>query len=139
MVRPMKAISPVIATVIIVAVAIAISIAVALWISGVVGGMTRTERLDITYTNAQKINSTAWQITIEVYNKGSTDVTIDRVLINNRDFTARVSGALTVNAGGHTTLTITVTTGDGFSAGQNLQILVHTATGGSYPTQVVLP
>ncbi len=135
----MKAISPVIATVIIVAVAIAISIAVALWITGVVGGMTKTERLDITYANAQKVNATTWTITLEVYNKGSVDVTIDRILINNQDYTSRVTGNTIVPAGGHTTLTINISTADGFSAGQNLQIIVHTATGGQYPTQVVLP
>ncbi|MEM1906736.1 MAG: hypothetical protein QW562_02660, partial [Thermosphaera sp.] len=45
----MKAISPVIATVIIVAVAIAISIAVALWLTGIVGGFTTVENLQITY------------------------------------------------------------------------------------------
>ena len=137
----MKAISSVIATVIIVAVAIAISIAVALWISGVVSGMTRTERLDITYANAQKINATAWTITLEIYNKGSVDATIDKILINNRDFTQRalIGGPVTVPAGSSTTITFTITQDDGFSAGQNLQILVHTATGGSYPTQVILP
>ncbi len=134
----MKAISPVIATVIIVAVAIAISIAVALWITGVVGGMTRSERLDITYANAQK-NDGNWTITLEIYNKGSTDVTIDKVLINNREFTPTEGLPLTVRAGDDTTLHITITEADGFASGQNLQIIVHTATGGQYPTQVVLP
>ncbi|RLG80884.1 MAG: DUF4352 domain-containing protein, partial [Thermoprotei archaeon] len=41
----MKAISPVIATVIIVAVAITIAIAVAFWMTGIVGAMTRFEKL----------------------------------------------------------------------------------------------
>lgn len=43
----MKAISPVVATVIIVSVAIAVSIAVALWLSGIVSGFTQTENLQI--------------------------------------------------------------------------------------------
>lgn len=138
----MKAISPVIATVIIVAVAIAISIAVALWISGVVGGMTRTERLDITYANAEwdEVNSN-WIITLEIYNRGSTTATIDRILINNKDFSgsANPSVPITINAGQSTTITITISPADGFNHGQNIQIIVHTATGGQYPAQVTLP
>ena len=49
----MKAISPVIATVIIVSVAIAISIAVALWLTGITSGFTQTENLQIVSSYAE--------------------------------------------------------------------------------------
>lgn len=51
----MRAISPVIATVIIVSVAIAVSIAVALWLSGMVSGFTQTENLQIVTGYAETV------------------------------------------------------------------------------------
>ena len=155
----MKAISPVIATVIIVAVAIAISIAVALWISGVVGGMTRTERLDITAsyvsnTNYVAGNKTYWVITLKIYNKGSADTSIDMVFVNNKPLDCTVhkqpTGSETetwysgttcptpISAGGNVEVQIYLDKNT-YKSGQNIQIVVHTSTGGQYPTQVTLP
>ncbi len=161
-----KAISPVIATVIIVAVAIAISIAVALWISGVVGGMTRTERLDITAAYVSNtnydVNESAtgdeyWEITLVVNNKGSADTSIDMVFVNNKPLGTNEYGRPTtgtetetwysnvggtppvpINAGGQVTLYIYLDK-DTYKSGQNIQIVVHTSTGGQYPAQVTLP
>jgi len=98
----MKAISPVIATVIIVAVAIALAIAVALWITGVIGGVSRMERLDITaayYNRTVDIransstnwyNGTFYEIILEISNKGSVATTIDRVFINNKPYSTQL-------------------------------------------------
>ncbi len=156
----MKAISPVIATVIIVAVAIAISIAVALWISGVVGGMTKTERLDITaaYVNGTttKGSKTYWSVVLTINNKGSADTSIDMVFVNNKplgtdrykqpDGTHNAtwysntggSAPVPINAGDTLTLVLYLDKGT-YKSGQNIQIVVHTSTGGQYPTQVTLP
>ena len=73
----MKAISPVIATVIIVSVAIAISIAVALWLTGITSGFTQTENLQIvsSYANAYndiQANATAGWIYFNGVNYTST-------------------------------------------------------------------
>jgi len=108
-----KAISPVIATVIIVAVTIAIAIAVALWMSGLVGSFTQTEKLEITTAYADQVkdirtsdtsvNVTGWKITLEIKNTGTTDATIDNIFINGKPYT---SFSTTNNA---VTLTIGVT------------------------------
>ena len=86
----MKAISPVIATVIIVAVAIAISIAVALWITGLTSSFTGVEKLEVVNAYAQidsvhKNNTNAvWNVTIIIKNTGTKTATIDQVFINNK-------------------------------------------------------
>lgn len=136
----MKAISPVIATVIIVAVAIAISIAVALWAAGLVGPFTRVERLEITYAHADyDANAGEWTITLRLVNRGTTDATITSVLINNRDFTNKITQDKFIKAGGEVEYVFTISKGDGFANGQTIQIVINTAAGNQYPKQLVLP
>ncbi len=149
----MKAISPVIATVIIVSVAIALAIAVALWITGVIGGVSRMERLDVTAVYVNKTfdvaNKTYYEIDIKITNKGSVDVTIDNVFVNNvpaqyitnnvtGSESAAWSGNTFVKAGQSTVLKLWLRNGD-YVSGQVIQILIHTATGGQYPAQITLP
>ncbi|MET1159674.1 MAG: archaellin/type IV pilin N-terminal domain-containing protein, partial [Thermoprotei archaeon] len=73
----MKAISPVIATVIIVAVAIAISIAVALWITGLTSAFTGVEKLEIVNAYATKLDTGGWTVTIIIRNSGTKPATVD--------------------------------------------------------------
>ncbi|ADI32075.1 hypothetical protein [Staphylothermus hellenicus] len=90
----MKAVDPVIATVIIVAVAIAISIAVALWITGLTSSFTGVEKLEIVNAYVVNVEDTSpddtsvdhpgWNITVIVKNTGTKPVTIDGVFINNK-------------------------------------------------------
>jgi len=164
----MKAISPVIATVIIVSVAIALAIAVALWITGVIGGLSKMERLDITaayYNRDVNIDGTdCYEIVIEISNKGSVATTIDRIFVNNKPVNPTYgqissvsneawnatcsgysgctldtsSGEVTLQAGGGTEIRLYLAKGQ-YISGQVVQIIVHTATGGEYPTQVTLP
>ncbi|MEM2009247.1 MAG: DUF4352 domain-containing protein [Thermosphaera sp.] len=140
----MKAISPVIATVIIVAVAIAISIAVALWLTGIVGGFTTVENLQITYAYASTLENVGWKIELKVENKGTADATIDEIFINGVPIDS-VNGAnytpnkpFTVKTGENETIEITLTK-SGFSAGQQVEIKIHTASGKEYPKMVTLP
>jgi len=89
--RSRRGISPVISTIIIVAVAIAISIAVAFWLGGITSIFTRFEKLEITSAYVAETTTididtdtvTAWNITMEIKNTGTTDATITDVLINN--------------------------------------------------------
>jgi len=144
----MKAISPVIATVIIVAVAIAISIAVALWLTGIVGGFTTVENLQITYAYAEKITDD-WRITLRVENKGTGTATIDEVFINNRpiertNITIRrpdnTSSPMPASIDPGQSLSIEITlTGPGFTSGQQVEVKLHTASGKEYPKMVTLP
>ena len=91
----MKAISPVIATVIIVAVAIAISIAVALWITGLTSSFTGVEKLEIVNAYAEAktgVNATGtpnhtltyWVVHVIIKNTGTKTATIDQIFINNK-------------------------------------------------------
>uniref|UniRef100_A0A7J3XYE4 DUF4352 domain-containing protein n=1 Tax=Thermogladius calderae TaxID=1200300 RepID=A0A7J3XYE4_9CREN len=157
----MKAISPVIATVIIVAVTVAVAIAVALWMTGLVGGFTGTENLQI--INAYALSTSGgWNVYLQVKNAGTTVATIDQIFINGIPYssvsltsasgatptvTVSVSGSTfpptSLNPGSNTTITIFIPQGSGqalsFSPGQQVEIKLHTASGKTYPVQVVLP
>ncbi len=84
----MKAISPVIATVIIVAVAIAISIAVALWITGMTSSFTGVEKLEVVNAYATvgtDVNGNNYWLVYEVVkNTGTKTAKIDQIFINNK-------------------------------------------------------
>ncbi|MFZ8790874.1 MAG: DUF4352 domain-containing protein [Thermosphaera aggregans] len=145
----MKAISPVIATVIIVAVAIAISIAVALWLTGIVGGFTTVENLQITYAFAEKTDD-GWQIRLRVENKGTGTATIDEIFINNRPHQQARAEVYVNNTNKTGNITISISAGDseeiiiylpstGFSSGQQVEVKLHTASGKEYPKMVTLP
>jgi uncharacterized protein YxeA len=147
--EPMKAISPVIATVIIVAVAIAISIAVALWLTGIVGGFTTVENLQITYAYAEKTDE-GWSIQLKVENKGTGTATIDEVFINNMPHQQATAQVFVGNINKTGNITISINPGDGvsitiklpggrFSSGQQVEIKLHTASGKEYPKMVTLP
>ncbi|QOR94071.1 DUF4352 domain-containing protein [Thermosphaera chiliense] len=146
----MKAISPVIATVIIVAVAIAISIAVALWLTGIVGGFTTVENLQITYAYVESITDDGWEINLKVENKGTATATIDEVFINGIPISTLVSqnkAEINPHVGGTNTVPIpagqsqeiTITLKEGFSSGQQVEVKLHTASGKEYPKMVTLP
>ncbi len=155
----MKAISPVIATVIIVAVAIAIAVAVAFWMTGITGTFTRYEKLEITYAYADwDETSGQWTITLKVKNTGPSDATIDDIFVNGKPFTALTttptvsytkggtpstftSGTgFTISSGGEATITIVIpnTKNPEFGHGQTVEIKLHTASGNEYPKQVTL-
>ncbi len=158
----MKAISPVIATVIIVAVTVAVAIAVALWMTGLVGGFTGTENLQI--VNAYALSTSGgWNVYLQVKNAGTTTATIDGIFINGIPYgqitvtgttvgvtitTSSPNGIVTalpvsITAGNNLTITLFIPQGSGealtFSSGQQVEIKLHTASGKTYPVQVVLP
>jgi len=184
----MKAISPVIATVIIVSVAIAISIAVALWLTGITSGFTQTENLQIVSSYAEPAinitinttvksnyianislgsqwinltennitnyhiqivknvtNATGWVIFLDVKNTGTTTATIDNIFINNIPISSQPGVLLyngtktTINQGKHAKIIIVLQSGKYFSAGQMINIKIHSASGRDYPVTVKLP
>ena len=198
----MRAISPVIATVIIVSVAIAISIAVALWLTGITSGFTQTENLQISSSYAEAgnyyiyikpgtyynltfktgtyniiiwsnntspttnsnlwivdgqygvsfsyVNTTArngtlgWLVKISIKNTGTVAATIDNIFVNNipikneKGIVVYNGTATTIDPGKNRTLYIFICS-QGFSAGQMVNIKIHTASGRDYPTTVTLP
>ncbi|MBS7618810.1 DUF4352 domain-containing protein [Candidatus Bathyarchaeota archaeon] len=158
-----KAVSPVISTIIIVAVAIAISIAVAFWLGGITSIFTRFEKLEIPTayaTNASyKIGSnvmTGWNITLNVKNTGTTDTTIDSVLINGIpaseivNVTVTFDGGLWINNATVESISTFIKSGVSidiiigiprgpYISGQSITITLHTSGGQDYPKTVVLP
>jgi len=137
----MKAISPVIATVIIVSVAIAIAVAVAFWMTGITGIFTRYEKLEIVSAYATAKTGGGYTVTVKVRNTGTTTVTIDDVFINGIPY-KDVSGAsvtlpdaLSPGDEGQVTVELPNT----FKAGQIVEIKIHTAAGNEYPKSVQLP
>lgn len=89
--KNIKAISPVIATIIIVAVTIVLSITVALWISGIATRFTRYENLE--YRAVITIpTSNGWNITLRVKNTGSAPASITHILINEIPYDQIVDG-----------------------------------------------
>jgi len=156
----MRAISPVIATVIIVSVAIAIAVAVAFWMTGITGLFTRYEKLEIVSAYAERVSTPGdyFRITLRIRNTGSTAATIDNVFVNgipvnttttimyvdkdpsgnNAVNFGKSDEWISVNTGGSTTLYIFLKA-DKFSSGQIVEIKVHTAAGNEYPKSVQLP
>ncbi|MEM1731827.1 MAG: DUF4352 domain-containing protein [Desulfurococcaceae archaeon] len=154
----MKAISPVIATVIIVAVTIAITIAVALWMTGIIGGFTGTENLQIINAYVKSSNFTNEgniTIVLDVKNVGTVDATIDNIFFNGRsctDFaingTAAPPVSIPIKVGESKTLIINLTLSCGqnvcefcgfnIGPGQMLEIKLHTASGKEYPKMITV-
>ena len=156
----MRAISPVIATVIIVSVAIAIAVAVAFWMTGITGIFTRYEKLEVISAYATKTADNQWSVVIIVKNTGSTDATIDNIFINGIPYGTLYSGnavsstvtvdsetvqpgteAISLGTGEQKTITFTLkkSTTYTFTSGQVVEIKLHTAAGNEYPKSVQLP
>ncbi len=146
----MKAVDPVIASVIIIAVAISLSIAVALWMNGMVGGATSVEKLEIVSSYAKLyVNKTSlkqwFNATLIIDNKGTKPATIDMVFINGKPYTSYGSSVnltkqlpVTVDPGERITISVLMDT-QSFHHGQMITIEIHTASGGTYPTTLTLP
>ena len=163
----MRAISPVIATVIIVSVAIAIAVAVAFWMTGITGLFTRYEKLEIVsaYAVVDKVDDTDhFFVILNVKNTGTTSTTIDNVFINGRPMNSFSEvGAGTSNSIISDPSELDTTTSikysldpgdevwvgidlgkvegntDGFTSGQIIEVKLHTAAGNEYPKSVQLP
>ena len=76
--RSVKALSPVVASIILVAVTVAVSIAVAVWMGALSTGFMQTEQLTITSATFD-VNDDA--VTLAVSNTGTSSVTINQVWI----------------------------------------------------------
>ena len=90
--RRKRGIEPLIAAVILVAVAIALAVAVAFWMSGIIGGYTKYEQLEVSagYADWNEDNQT-WIVVLQVKNTGSSDATIDEIYVNGRPHDAYLS------------------------------------------------
>ena len=92
-----KALSPVIATIILIAVTVAVSIAVAAWMGGLTTSFMGTEQLSLG-TPTFATGTTNGTITIVVKNTGTTAVTLSSVSVNNVDESINAAGLTTIGA-----------------------------------------
>ena len=144
--RSSLGISPVVATVILVAIAIVIAIAVAFWASGLVGVFTRFEKLEITSAYYDGSN-----VVLVVRNTGSADTSIDDIYVNgvpclghcNINPSISPSSTYSMTVGSSATIEIgnppSAVTGGSWTSGVTYEVLVHTASGKSYPVSVLIP
>ena len=155
--RSIKAVSPVIATIIIVAIAIVMSIAVAYWLLGPGSSFTKYEKIEVSSAYAVLDDNDTpldpsddfFLLTMDLKNTGSATATIDSsyILYNGKPATGYTDAP--VPAGLDVTLepgkvaqgTITfpkVADGD-WSAGMTVEVMLHTVAGKDYPKVITLP
>ncbi|MEM2136720.1 MAG: archaellin/type IV pilin N-terminal domain-containing protein [Candidatus Methanomethylicia archaeon] len=132
-----KGISPVIATIIMVAVAIVISIAAAFWLTGLMGAFTTYENIRIMAYASRSGNS--YTINVTINNVGSTNVTINKILIEG-GMKGNITPSLPnfVNPGDSKTFSITGYITNDFPPGRTVRVTVITARE-SYEGQLTLP
>ena len=156
--KDLKAVSPVIATIIIVSVAIVMSIAVAYWMLGMGTAFTRYEKLEFTSIWGYEYTDTEgkyYDIKIEIKNTGSATLTVDQVFLNGKPPEAYdvITGGktkptvqiewknTTLEPGQETTGTISLRKGFGaqWEPGMTVEVVLRTKSGGEYPKMVRLP
>jgi len=137
------------ATVILVAIAIVIAIAVAFWATGLVGVFTRFEKLEVTsayYDTTQKA------VILKIRNTGSADTSIDDIYVNGVPCNGKC-GITEIDPNTGKTYSMTVgtdaqikipnppegVTDQQWKSGVTYEIMVHTASGKSYPVSVLIP
>jgi len=156
--RSIKAVSPVIATIIIVAIAITMSIAVAYWLLGLGGSFTKFEKVEYTSAyvtgNGNQTGANPYIVHLGLKNTGSATATVDSdvTLYNGQpaiaytpddtDWMAVDTGySLTMVPGNATFVTVTLSEPSYhvWVSGMTVEIMLHTTGGKDYPKAIVLP
>lgn len=145
----MKSISPLIATVIIVSLVVALSIAVALWMISITP--TNIEKLEIVGSYVTIVvdkfsGKTVYQLKLFIRNTGTVDTTIDNIFINDRPISSygndvnitnlELPHLLKKGESIQITMNLSYTS---FFHGQSIEVTIHTANGGNYPSLVTIP
>ena len=150
-----KAVSPVIATIIIVAIAITMSIAVAYWLLGLGSSFTKYEKVEFATAYTDNVSNTTYTgdvVTLNLKNTGSASATINAadILYNGKPASAYGLYAPTANitqvilAPGSSTgallnLPTPTTGGSNWVSGMTVEITIHTTGGKDYPKVITLP
>lgn len=144
-----KAVSPVIATIIIVAIAITMSIAVAYWLLGLGSSFTKYEKVEFV-TAYTDVGTGGYVVTMTLKNTGSATATVNAadVLYNGKPAVAYTTYAPVANftqivlAPGATSgaqLALPNDAGSNWVSGMTVEITVHTTGGKDYPKVITLP
>jgi archaeal type IV pilus assembly protein PilA len=144
----LKAVSPVIATIIIVAIAITMSIAVAYWLLGLGSSFTRYEKVEFSSAFVTGDATNGYTVYMVLKNTGSAAATIDQTAILYNGKPANVTGGAGVVIStfvpatlepGMSTTTAQLQLPTSYVAGTTLEITLHTTGGKDYPKVVTLP
>jgi len=155
--RCIKAVSPVIATIIIVAIAITMSIAVAYWLLGLGGSFTKFEKVEFLTAYAQAGTDGNFTTFMNLKNTGSAIATINptQILFNGMPGNAYPSHVPTINSTALTAFGNVVMnpgeaayvyidfdgdqTGSPWISGMTVEVTLHTTGGKDYPKAIILP
>ena len=129
--KSIKAVSPVVASIILIAVTVAVSIAVAAWMGALTVGFMGTEELKITKA---EFPSGAY-VDLTVRNTGTTPVTIDSARINNVAVTHNATTAIDANSVVVVRLTNTADIQDGY----NYEMKLLSTKGNTFMYTAVAP
>jgi hypothetical protein len=151
--RSIKAVSPVIATIIIVAIAIVMSIAVAYWLLGLGSSFTKYEKIEFTAAYVTGDATNGFAVHLDYKNTGSAAATIDPayILYNGKpasaypapDTPAPAFSITTLEPGDSTSGVInlpgTIASATTWNSGMTVEIMLHSSAGSDYPKVVALP
>jgi FlaG/FlaF family flagellin (archaellin) len=156
--RSVKAVSPVIATIIIVAIAIVMSIAVAYWMLGLGSSFTKFEKVEFTSAWAEKKSSPdEYVIHMTLKNTGSATATFETasIMYNGKPDTAYADGpvvdldttvigdqaTVTLDPGQSTSglITLPIVTDGDWSSSMSVEVQLQSTAGRQYPKVIVLP
>lgn len=127
--KNMRALSPVVASIILIAVTVAVSVAVAAWMGGMSLGFMNTEELKITSVTFD-VDSDV--ITVIANNAGTTAVTINAVWVNNVAQSNLTFTPATGTAAANSGLTIEINYDGGVETGASYQIKLISAKGNTF-------
>ncbi len=97
---------------------------------------TRFEKLEIILAYAEQNKSIpGWTVHIKVKNTGNIEAIIDNVLINNVPYR---NYDISLKPGQEKELLLFLDNKH-YSSGQTISIIIHTSSGGQYPTTITLP
>jgi flagellin-like protein len=136
--KNVKALSPVVASIILIAVTVAVSIAVAAWMGALTFTFTNTEQILITNMAFGPATSNSW-VTVTVNNTGTSPVTINEAWINNQkqplaNFDIVLPRTIQANLGIVINMT-TVTVANGY----NYQVKLMSSKGNPFLYAAVAP
>jgi flagellin-like protein len=133
--KNVKALSPVVASIILIAVTVAVSIAVAAWMGALTFTFTNTEQIQITNLEFLESNTI---IRVTLNNTGTSPVTVNEVWVNNIKQTATtpsLTPAPNILANTGLALNITYTIVNGY----NYQVKLVSSKGNQFLYSAVAP
>lgn len=137
--RTIKAISPVIATIVIVIVALSVSMGGGIWLAGTVPAFARYEELKVSSSYIENSDIAI----LNIKNTGNAEATIDTLHVNGRgpDGIGWSATSTRLKSGDVAKITVTASQYpiEAFTPGIAYDFTISTAAGGKYPVKARAP